>query len=364
MAHLARGTASTAASPLLDLWITENGVIADPDAGSLTFTIVDISTDANEMSPVTVVAPVTVDLDADRIADQTGHFAAVGSPLLPADETTGAHEVRWSWTIDGKSFSYAQRFDVLEGLPRGIGQGYALVSDFRGEDFCEDAASTLRLLKLIDSESRRVETFTRRFFEPRYLKLRVDGTGDNTLLLGHPIIALSSVSIVEQPIAIDFDSDELRIYNRHLLGLLDPDDRKSPQISIPNIRWPYELGGTWSGIFSSSPSIRRNFPDYEQNVHVEGLFGYTDPDGTHLGRTPTDIRDVVMLMVQRKLPKLTDTDALFDLQEGHRVTSLKTRDQSIDYGPKRVAGAIPFTGDPEIDRLLSAYTRSLRVGST
>lgn len=364
MAHLARGAVSTAVAPLLSLRTCDRGVVSDPDDGSLTWTIVDVTTDARELSPSTVAGPISVDLDDDRVEEQTGHFAAVGNPLIPSDAEIGAHEIRWSWTVDGKAHSYAERFDVLEGVPRGLGGGYALVSDFRREDVCEEGASTVRLLRLIAEQSQEIERWTRRWFEPRLLEIQVDGTGQNTLLLGQPIIALSSVKIVDQPIAVDFDSDELRVYNRHLTGMLDPDDRVSPRISLPLLRWPYELGGTWSGLFSSSPSIRRSFPAYEQNVRVEGIFGYTDPDGTHLGKTPDAIRRATMLLVQRRLPSLADTDAAFDAQEGHRVKRIKTRDQEIEYDQRLVAGTLAITGDPTIDRLLTPFMSALRVGST
>lgn len=363
MAHLARGANSTALAPLLDIWITENGVIADPDDGSLTWSIVNISTDAMEIGPVTVTGPITVNLTTHRIANQTGHFAAVRSPLVPANETVGAHEIRWAWTIDGAPFSYAQRFDVLEGVPRGLGGGYCLVSDLRAEEIGDDAVSDLRLLKLIAQESRFVDRATRRFFEPRFLSFRADGTASPILLLGEPIIALSTVKIADQEIAIDFDSNELVVYNRHLGGLLEPDDRTAPRIQLPLRNLPFELEGTWSPAFQIGQSLRSRFPDYAQNIMVEGLFGYTDPDGTHLGQTPDPIREATMLLVRRKIPTLADTEGQFEAQEGHRTKRIKTRDQELELDGERLSGVITITGDAQIDRLLSLFVRSLRAGS-
>lgn len=364
MAHIPRGAASSAAAPLLDIWLADAGVISDPDAGSLTWTIVDVSTDAKELVPVTVTGPVTVNLTTHRIKNQTGHFAAVASPLVPADAEVGAYEIRWSWTVDGAAQSYAQRFDVLEGVPRGLGGGYALVSDFRRDEVCEDGASTIKLLRLIASESAFIEQVTRRFFEPRLLSFKADGQGGDTLLLGQPIIALSSVKVRDEPIAIDFDADELRVYNRHLGGMLDPDDRAAPRVTIPNLRLPVEFGGTWSGIHVFPSSFRASFPSSALNVSVEGLFGYTDPDGTHLGKTPDKIREVTRLLVRRQLPSLADTEGQFEAQEGHRVKRIKTRDQEIEYNTEATAGVLTITGDASIDRILSLYVRTLRVGST
>lgn len=339
-------------------------MVADPDDGSLAFTIVDVSTAAKELTPTTLVASTTVDLDTARIQDRTGHFAAVGSPLIPANASIGAHEIIWSWTIDSKPYEYVERFDVLAGVPRGLGGGYALVSSFREEEVCEDAATTLRLLKLIKAQSEFIETVTKKWFEPRFMSVRVDGTGKNALLLGHPIIALSTVSVSDEPVAIDFASNELRVYNRHLTGLLDPDDRRSPMIALPHLRWPYELGGSWQGLFSSSPTLRDSFPHHEQNILVEGLFGYTDPDGTHLGKTPEAIRKATMLLVRRELPTLADTEGVFDAQEGHRTKRIKTRDQEVEFDDERLEGVITITGDAAVDRLLSLYLPGLRVGST
>ncbi len=313
---------------------------------------------------MTVTGPVTVNLTAHRIKNQTGHFAAVASPLVPADAEVGAYEIRWAWTVDDVAQTYAQRFDVLEGVPRGLGGGYALVSDFRREEICEDGASTIKLLRLIASESAFIEQVTRRFFEPRHLSYKVNGTGNSVLLLGHPIIALSSVTLMDQPIAVDFDSDELKVYNRHLGGLLDPDDRVSPQIALPTHTLPFELEGSWSRTFQTGPALRSKFPEYALNVSVVGLFGYTDPDGTHLGKTPDKIREATRLLVRRQLPSLGDTEGQFEAQEGHRVRRIKTRDQEIEYNPEATDGVVTITGDASIDRILSLYVRTLRVGST
>jgi hypothetical protein len=136
-----------------------------------------------------------------------------------------------------------------------------------------------------------------------------------------------------------------------------------PMISIPSLKWPFETYGTWAGIFSTSPSLRQNFPRSAQNVSVTGLFGYTDPDGTPLGRTPDSIRQATMLLVRRELGSLSDGDTTFDLQEGHRVKRIKTRDQEIEYSDERMDGALTVTGDGAIDRLLSMYIRPIRLGA-
>lgn len=77
MTAVAQGATSTAAVPLLSLWTSDGKLLDDPDTGSLSFTIVDVSTDAKEADPVTRVTH-TVNLTDDRLGSSTTpHFAAV-----------------------------------------------------------------------------------------------------------------------------------------------------------------------------------------------------------------------------------------------------------------------------------------------
>jgi len=359
MTAVAQGATSTAAVPLLDIWTGNGKLLDDPDAGTLTFTVVDISTEAKEIVPVESVAEHTVNLTTERIG--TGpHFAAVFA--LDDDESLGAHEIRWAWEVNGVPFSYAQRFDVLAGIPRGLGGGYGLVSDFRAEGFSPTTISDVRLLKLILEQSAFIEKVTGRFFEPRYLTVKVDGTSTATLILGQPIIALDLVSIRDTLLDIDPADRALLIYNRHIAGLLDPDDRVVPRLQVPELTafygfdtgayaYDYEvLGGP--GRFVRSP----------QNVTVSGLFGYTDPDGSPMGQTPAGIRRALKLLVIRNMPKLACSEDVLDARFANRVTSMRTMDQSITFSDKGL-GEGGFTTDLEIDTLLAAYVRPIGIAS-
>lgn len=359
MTAVAQGATSTAAVPLLSLWTSNGKLLDDPDAGSLSFTIVDVSTEAKEADPVTRVTH-TVNLTDDRIGSSTTpHFAAVFE--LEADEPTGAHEIRWTWEMDDVPQTYVQRFDVLAGVPRGLGGGYALVSDFRAEGITKNDVTDIRLLKLIAEQSAFIEKVTRRFFEPRHIDLRLDGTNSGTLLLGQPIIALDLVKVGDTTLDIDPANRNLLIYNRHLAGLLDPDDRDVPCVRIPEL---VEYLGLDVGLYPQDyyyqlTDIGR-FYKSPQNITVSGLFGYTDQDGGPIGQTPAGIRRLALLLVQRNLPKLACTEDALRARFANRVTSARTRDQSISFASDGL-GQGGFTGDIEIDTLFATYCRPLGI---
>lgn len=361
MAHLARGAVSSAANPLLDIWVSGIALLADPDAGSLAFTVNDISTEEKEMVPVVTIATTLVDLVVDRLGTDVGHFAAAFT--VPSAEPEGLHEIVWTWTLLTVPYTYVQRFDVLPGVPRGYGTGgYGLVSDFRAEGLSVASATTLRLLKLIIEQSAYIDEVLGQFFEPRFLDMNIDGTNSRKLIVGAPIIALLGFKMLTETITLDPLARELVVYNRHLRGMLEPDDRRAPRIEVPE-NFPFfdTLYGT-TQVGTLTPSLY-GFPKTSQNVKVIGLFGYTDPDGTNLGRTPFGIRKALMLLVRRNLPTLAcDTDG-FDIRMANRVTSMTTRDQSISFAAPGL-GAGVFTGDQEIDNLLSRYKRPIRMYAT
>jgi hypothetical protein len=107
----------------------------------------------------------------------------------------------------------------------------------------------------------------------------------------------------------------------------------------------------------------RRFPRGDGNVLAEGLWGYTEADGTPLGRTPAAIKRATLLFVVRRLTPLGLAGALDDPETQGRVVRMKTRDQEIAFAPP-AAGARPVaTGDAEIDRLLAPYRRPSGLGA-
>jgi hypothetical protein len=90
------------------------------------------------------------------------------------------------------------------------------------------------------------------------------------------------------------------------------------------------------------------------------VWGYTEYDGTPLGRTPSEIRRACMLLALRGVPPLGD-DAAWDARNRWRLVSERTRDQSYQLSPADAFGAL--TGDPEADRILKRYRRPAGLGA-
>jgi hypothetical protein len=82
------------------------------------------------------------------------------------------------------------------------------------------------------------------------------------------------------------------------------------------------------------------------NVVVEGLWGFTEDDGTPTGRTPPAIRRATMLLVLRSMAPLAD-DASFEARSRWRIIEERTRDQSYRLDPSKQPArrASPATRD-------------------
>jgi hypothetical protein len=368
MAVIARGQRSDGNSPVLDLFTATGG--AQADVATLAFQIFDISDDTKRANPVQVFpatagarAPVNTTAlwpAGDKLG--TGHYVAQWTP--PGTEAVGRHEIRWFFhvTTGAPEQSAREEFDVLpEGAASSPG-GYALVSDLRDEGVTTTEATDARLARLILLASQYVDRVTGRFFEPRPMTLTVDGSGDRAQLVGHPIIAVNQaqmfVGTFSEFSVLPVDPAMYRVYNRHLSqGLLDPDDREDPKLEF--LHWSDLLGAhtTPAGYLGLGSLV---WLPGVQNVIIDGLFGYTDPDGTAIGSTPDLIRHVTKLLVLRESPKMTDLTRREQRQNRWRLTSEHTRDQGYNLGPLQLNG--PYTGDPEIDNILVAYQRPPQFG--
>lgn len=230
---------------------------------------------------------------------------------------------------------------------------YATVADLRAEGVTEAAASDARIESLIALAGSYIERMTGRFFEPRAQTLRLDGTGGRVLPLGQPIVSVEAVFVDSSPFSpggAPVDPTSYRVYNRHVTeGLLLPDDRDNPRIELLGCDEPFPGVG------------RLGWPRGQQNVEVRGVFGYTEPDGSPTGRTPELIRHVVKLLVLRELPKMADLDRREEATKRWRITSERTRDQAYTIEASRLYGA--FTGDPDIDTILVAFSRPPDLGA-
>jgi len=327
------------------------------DVTALSFAVFDASTPAKRAAPVQVyptlpTASVPVDLEACALG--VGRYILPWSPS--AAEPVGRHFARtWCTTpVPGAAVQVADReFEVATPEVAAVARdGYCLVSDLRAEGLLETEYDDTRVGMIIAQCSRMIERYTGRWFEPRYQALLMNGRNARKLFLDHPIVAVESVAVegvAQQP-------SDIVVYNRHLQSRMTmPDDRDNPKIEFR-----HSYGEFWTGTYWSSWSARLGafFPYGQQNVEVVGLFGYTDWDGSAIGKTPDLIRHCCKLMVIRELPQMTDHDEREDRRQRHRYTGETTDKQSRTLQPLEVG---MFTGDPEIDRILSSYARGPMV---
>lgn len=368
MPALARLQASSCSHPELDLFTKVNGVLTD--VAVLEFQIFEKV--SNPLVPVQVFPTIIGNRETVNLAALcptghklgTGHYVAAYTP--PITELIGTHIVRWYFklTLAAPEQSFSEEFEVLPEATASSASGYTTVQAMRDEGVTTSQASDARLQTLIERASYMIDMWTGRYFEPRTKVIRVDGRDARAVLLDEPIIDITAIKILDSygtTIAYagsdtDVDLDDVRIYNRHLTQLLtDPDDRDNPRIEFA---------------FPSRASFGGRFPVGRQNIQVEGIFGYTEPDGTPHGRTPLLIEHATKLMVIRELALMSDTDARADTINRQRITMQKTRDQSISYGAASshagtysAGGLGRMTGDPEIDAILERFTRPTHLGA-
>ncbi len=210
---------------------------------------------------------------------------------------------------------------------------YATVVDLRAEGVTEAQASDDRLLALIDEAGRLIDRVTGWFFEPRSMTFILDGRGAPSIEPPAPSIRLDRLAIGGSDVSLD--PDDLLVVGAPIQPGFD-----GPRLTLRH---------------------GRRFPRGRGNVEAEGLWGYTEDDGSPNGRTPLEIRRACMLLVLRALPPLGDADAVGDARNRWRIIEERTRDQS--YRLDRVAQPGPFTGDPEIDGILARYRRPAGMGA-
>lgn len=365
MTALARLQTAGCALPLLDLYTTVNGMLADVYAVS--FQIYDKTTGTPvQMFPATLGDRMVLDVVDDCPAGarmSVGRYVATWT--VPGNANIGTFYVKWYFklTINTPEQTFIEEFEVLPeitGAASSPAAAYVLVSEMR-EEGVPSTYTDDWLAKRIQLASRFVDASTRRFFYPKALTLRFDGRGAAKLLLSDPIIALDYVKFETSPLyPDDFSSVEtniIRVYNRHLSeGLLEPDDRNNPKIELFNPGFVRER--------QHALLTRLSFPLGQQNIEVKGVFGYTDPDGPNTqGKTPDLIKHVTKLIVIKELAKMSRTAARFDARARMRLTSERTRDQAYTLEPLGALRGALFTGDPEIDNILAYFSRPPALGA-
>lgn len=354
MTALARGQASDCSNPELDLYTLVNGVRTD--MYSVEFVIQENVT--NPGTPVQVFPPAgrqalnVTDLCPTGEKLGTGHYVAPWTPELT--EPLGEHIVQWYFKLTASSpeQTFCESFEILPEATGSTGIGYCTVQDIRDEGV-PSTISDERIQEMIVVASHFVDAYTVRFFSPRSLSFRLDGRGNRSMLLEHPIIDVTNVEIDDSVV----DLADVVVYNRHMTQqLFYPDDRDDPRIELVQPVTDLQLRQhTASG-----------FPIGQQNVLIEGVFGYTDPDGSTYGQTPVLICEATKLLVMRELPLKYTSGGMDDTAIGYKIIEMKTRYQSVKFSdPNKlgVYGPGPFTGDRRIDNILLRFRAPPRLRS-
>lgn len=243
--------------------------------------------------------------------------------------------------------------------------GYVTVEELRQRrGFCPESVTDLEFQEAIDDASQQIDDACGQWFEPRQFTddrpLRLDGSGSSILPIPIPIIRIDGIEVTtghpDDPITIAPTTEEdVVVYNRHLTqGLVQgEDDREDPQLIIePALR--------------SSRGIITFWPVGEQNVALDGWFGYTDPHptdpvGNPLGVTPRRIKKATRLIVARELfADAGDVDERQEVLNPWTVASIKTVDQSVGFnftsgGVNSHQSVGVFTGIPEVDNILMRF---------
>lgn len=339
MPGVARNETVSTSNPLLWFGYQELGKLKDiAAAGSLAFRVVD-----ETVTPeVEKVARTTLVLATAKFG--TGRYAA-SFATSAATWNVGTHRIEWFWRVASATEvekRMIRRFEVLDETVFGRGAeftSYVDTSDLnKVDELAGRGVSALQLLA--QSASLRAETYTGRFFEPRYAQVHVDfrAAEGPRLVSGIPIVALEAVERDDGTILTAIDMTSLAVYNRHLRGLIDPDDRDHPRIEfLVSIAPGAETGSFVRGM---------------QGYRLTGVFGYTEPDQSPMGNVPYDLARVVSSLAVREAldPTLSD---IFG-QPG-RLRSVRTRDQSATFAPVSSSGLL--SGDPGLDAVLVRYLR-------
>jgi hypothetical protein len=352
--------------PELVFYATADGWLTD--LYSLQYQIFDVSTPAKAAAPSQIYPAVagnkaTVDVGNDCPTGGklgTGRYAATWT--VDALEPTGMHEIRWfwQWSATGDVYSGAEPVEVLTKVPATLGQRlYASVADVRDEGIAA-SVTDIRVLRSLLLASRAIDRFTGRTFGPRYQTARYDGRGTRGIMLQEPVIGLDEIRILTNELAdvlttiTPDDSDAYKVYNRHLGGLTDPDDRVDPRVELSFGEY-------------SVQSISSFYPG-AQNLELDGVYGYTDPHKLPWGQIPELIRYATVLIALQRFEQAYSSSGGSASLSG-RIIEERTRDQSYKLAPLTSANSgggnwgTAFTGDPVIDQILGGFVRPMKLGA-
>lgn len=354
MTSLARSQTNDCSAPVIVLHTIFAGQLKD--AAVAEFQVFD-------PSGAQVIPPsgrTAIDLTDCPTGDRLGLGTYAPGFTLSASQPFGKHTIKFFFkeTLASTELSYSRRFEVLESVDDPLATTYAFVTDLRAEGVLQSTATDRVLHRIVALASSYVERITGRFFDARRKNVFIDGRGAPGIRLSDAIVAIGEVALDFGPLTpgeVSVDFQDLLVYNRHITqGLNQPDDRNAPRIEL--FRIPRQT--TRVGIGTSFPSGR-------QNVRVQGVFGFTDPDGSPVGITPRLIRRATELIVLRNLPRISQREKSERARKAWRLLSERGAQSSYQLANLRdnPAFAGRLVGDPEIDQILTSYMRPVAMGA-
>lgn len=355
MVALAPGDESSTANPLLDAFTAAGAFLADPF--SLEFQIFNVTNDAVaavQVFPVTPGDRQAVDLVLHKLG--TGHFAAVWT--VAGNASLGRYEIRWFLVQEDGAAErrWRRQFDVLALASDPSLETYALVADVR-EEGAPSTVSNRRILEALARGAELIREWTGYDFTARAKALKIDGVESLTLPLNEPVCAVESITYEDGEV---IDRDAYAVYNRHLSQEMHAeDDRDNSRVEFK--RTPGFIGYPHTYSVSTASELRSRNISRAQELTITGVFGYTsrERNGCPVGVTPSPIRRANVLLALRDMYAATSQDA-FDAANAGKVKKQRTREQEIEWDMGKSGDAAsgqyaPFTGDPEIDRILLTY---------
>lgn len=227
---------------------------------------------------------------------------------------------------------------------------YITVQDVRDAGVTVAMASDAQVNASILMNQQFIERSCRQWFEPRTITAFVDGNSSDTLHLFVPIISVASMRINDN--TNDLDPTQYKVYN----GRDFPDDRHNPRIKL--VRGNTDIFANPFG--GERPFV---FRKGRQNQRIEGVFGYTEPDGS----TPELIQRALLVLVIEKLANPLVGDPVVDLPPGPTGNILRetTDGHTVQYtfvkfGDTR-AGFSGYTMNREVLTILNMYKGPIGV---
>lgn len=352
MIAVSKSLGATVANGALALAVQNgNGILTDVYAASVQIL---------DSSGGSVLAKTALDVaNVNHVG--VGRYAAAWAPGSAA---VGQYTVRWFYTLvaSGPEQSFDQEFELV-AKPYASAP-YCSVYDLRAEGVTTSLGSDTTVQGWIARAGKYIEHFTGQTFVPSYKTLQLDGRETRAQLLGEPIIAFETLNIdyftVFGANSLVVPGETLRIFNRHLQGMINPDDRKNPKIEFVH---GSDIGGVAFNEEANSGYLLSQliFPRGVKNIQIVGLFGYTEADGSFVGATPFMIREATKMFVVKMMPQLANLDARAENDQRGRIIQENTRDQGFQLAAPWLKGGL--TGDYAIDSILVEYMRPPSMGS-